>query len=120
MSKMRGIRGAIRAGSNSIEDILAATTLLLQAIVRENDIQIEDIASVFFTATADVQAVYPARAAREMGWLTVPLLCAREMDVADSMTRVIRVLMHVNTALTQEQIKHQYLGEAANLRPDLG
>jgi chorismate mutase len=119
MTNVRGIRGAIQARSNTIEDILAATTLLLQAIIRENDIRIADIASVFFTATADLQAVYPARAAREMGWLTVPLLCAREMDVADSMTRVIRVLVHVNTALAPEQIKHQYLGDAVNLRPDL-
>jgi len=116
---VRGIRGAITANSNTAEEICRATTELLKAIVARNEIDIKDIASIFFTTTPDLNADFPASAARELGWHLVPLLCAREIDVPTGMPRLIRVLIHVNTEKTQEEIKHLYLGEAAILRPDL-
>jgi len=119
MHSVRGIRGAIRVENNLKEEIFTATRELLAAMVKANDVQAEDIASVFFTVTADLNAEFPAYATRDTGWEMVPLLCAREIDVPGSMTGVIRVLLHVNTSLTQKQIKHQYLGETARLRPDL-
>jgi chorismate mutase len=119
MHSVRGIRGAIRVENNSKEEIFTATRELLVAIIRANDVQAEDIASVFFTVTADLTAEFPAYATRDLGWEMVPLLCAREIDVPGSMTGVIRILMHVNTTLPQKQINHQYLGDTARLRPDL-
>jgi chorismate mutase len=119
MNMTRGIRGAVKVETNTRESIFKATQRLLRAIVDANDVAVGDIASVFFTATGDLDADYPAYAVREMGWIMVPLLCAHEMKVPGSMTRVIRVLMHVNTEKTQQEILHQYLGETASLRPDL-
>jgi monofunctional chorismate mutase len=88
-------------------------------MITTNQIAVEDIVSVFFTATADIDAVYPAQAAREMGWVNVPMLCFQEMQVRDSLKKIIRVLLHVNTDKNQAEIKHVYLGEAQKLRPDL-
>lgn len=119
MSKMRGIRGAVRVQENTKEEIFSATRMLLKEVVRANEVELEDIASVFFTATDDLDADYPAYAARDLGWDRVPLLCAREMNVPGGMTRVIRVLLHVNTLRNQDQIEHRYLGETQSLRPDL-
>ena len=116
---VRGIRGAITAKSNTREHIFEATINLLKAIVEVNHIEIEDVASVFLTTTPDLNADFPASAAREIGWGLVPLLCAREIDVPNGMPKLIRILIHINTTKTQAQIKHQYLGEAAKLRPDL-
>lgn len=120
MIMTRGIRGAVRVDKNTRESIFKATQRLLEAVVAANGVVPDDIVSVFFTATADIDADYPAYAAREMGWVTVPLLCAHEMKVPGSMGRVIRVLIHVNTEKMQKEIVHQYLGETAKLRPDLG
>ncbi|MCL6558713.1 MAG: chorismate mutase [Firmicutes bacterium] len=117
--RVRGIRGAIKVYENTAESIIAATKELLSTIVRENDIAVGDIASIFFTLTRDLNAEFPALAARKMGWHHVPLLCAREVDVPGAMTGVIRVLVHVNTEKSPEELKHLYLGEAALLRPDL-
>ncbi len=116
---VRGIRGAIPVESNTAKDIGDATKELLQALIEANEVKSEDIASVFFTVTPDLNADFPATAARELGLSLVPLLCAREIDVPNGMPRLIRVLLHVNTKKTQGQIRHQYLGEAAELRPDL-
>jgi len=116
---VRGIRGAITVKENTTQEIFEATAELLRNIVEANGIKTEDIASVFLTTTPDLNADFPATAAREMGWSLVPLLCAREIDVPGSMPRLIRVLMHVNTCKKQDEIKHLYLGEAAVLRPDL-
>jgi len=115
----RGIRGAISVEGNTSEAILSATQELLEGIVAANNLRSEDIASVIFTATPDLNAAYPARAAREMGWANVPLLCMQEMAVTDSLPRCVRVLVHWNTDLPGEQIHHVYLGEARTLRPDL-
>jgi chorismate mutase len=119
MLSVRGIRGAIQTEDNTKDSILKSTKELLAKLVEENELEITDIASIFFTASPDLNAEYPAYAARDLGWLTVPLLCAREMEVPKGMNRVIRILMHVNTSRAQDQIKHQYLGETASLRPDL-
>jgi chorismate mutase len=119
MSEVRGIRGAIRAKENSRESILAVTTELLERMLQVNDVEPARIASIFLTATDDLNAEYPAYAAREMGLTNVPLLCAREINVPGSMSRLIRILIHINTDKTLGQIEHQYLGEAASLRPDI-
>ncbi len=119
MNRVRGIRGAIQVRENTRESMLDATKVLLKSMLRENDIDPEDIASIFFTATDDLNAEYPAYAAREMGLTAVPLLCAREMQVPGNMSRLIRILIHVNTDKSQKQIKHQYLGETVSLRPDI-
>lgn len=116
---VRGIRGAITVKANTATDISESTAILLKTIVEANEINTEDIASIFLTTTPDLNAEFPAYAAREMGWTLVPLLCAREIDVLKATPKLIRVLMHVNTSKTQAEIKHQYLGEAAGLRPDL-
>ncbi len=115
----RGVRGAITVEENSSEAILKATRTLLETIVAENGMTAEEIAGVIFTATADLDAVYPAVAARELGWVAVPLLCMQEMRVVGSLPRCIRVLLHWNTERAPEEIHHVYLGEARRLRPDL-
>ena len=115
----RGIRGAISVHANFPDAIIAATRELLEQIVAANDLQVEDLASVIFTATPDLDAAYPARAAREMGWVMVPLLCMQEMKVAGSLPRCVRVLVLWNTDKPPDQIRHVYLGKARTLRPDL-
>jgi len=116
---VRGLRGAITADANTRTSILEATKELLLALVEENNIALEDIASIFFTTTPDLNAEFPALAARELGWTQIPLLCATEIDVPGSTPRCIRVLMHVNTTKKQEELKHVYLKDAAGLRPDI-
>ena len=117
---VRGIRGAITVSKDEPHEILKATRELLEAILDENPaLTCGNIASIIFTVTDDIVSVYPAQAAREMGWLQVPLICAREIPVRDSLQLCIRVLIHWNTELSQEEIKHVYLGEASSLRPDL-
>jgi chorismate mutase len=102
------------------ELILAATRELLTAMIQENPgMRAEDLASAFFTVTEDLRSTYPAQAAREMGWELVPMLCAREIPVPGSLPRVIRILLHWNTDLSQKDIRHVYLGAATRLRPDL-
>lgn len=117
---LRGIRGAITVESDQEDEILNATTELLQAIQQSNPLlKPEDIASAFFTITEDLTSVYPAKAARLLGWSRVPMMCAREIPVANSLNNCIRVLLHWNTELPQSQIQHAYLRKAAALRPDL-
>ncbi|MCL6638710.1 MAG: chorismate mutase [Firmicutes bacterium] len=116
---VRGIRGAITVERNTAGEIVAATRELLEAIIRENELDPEDIASAFFTVTRDLNAEFPASAAREMGWKYVPLLCATEIDVPGRLEKCIRVLVHVNTVKSQRQLKHVYLKEAVSLRVDL-
>ena len=115
----RGVRGAITIERNDAGEIVAATRRLLEQIVAANEMQPAQIASVIFTATPDVDAAYPARAARELGWLHVPLLCMQEMAVPGSLPLCIRVLVHWNTTRAAEEITHIYLGRAQALRPDL-
>ncbi len=115
----RGIRGAISVDANSAEAIVAATRELLERIIAANGLAADDVASVILSATADLDAAYPARAVREMGWVNVPLLCMQEMAVVGSLARCIRVLVHWNTDLAPAQIRHVYLDRACVLRPDL-
>jgi chorismate mutase len=117
--KCRGIRGAICARANETDAVLAATHRLLERIVADNDLRPDDVASAIFTATPDLDAAYPAQAAREMGWTRVPLLCMQEMRVVGTLPRCIRVLIHWNTDRRPDEIRHVYLGEACALRPDL-
>ena len=115
----RGIRGAITVAANDADAIVAATRKLLARIVALNGVQVEDVVSVVFSATPDLNAAYPARAAREMGWGNTPLMCVQEMAVTGSLPRCVRVLVQWNTDRRAERIQHVYLGEARVLRPDL-
>lgn len=115
----RGVRGAICATANTREAIFDATRRLLTRLIAANEIDTEQIASIFFTASPDLNADYPAYAVREMGFLHIPLMCATEIDVPGVLPRVIRVLIHLNTEKKQCEIRHLYMGEAARLRPDL-
>jgi len=119
MYKLRGIRGAVRVKENCEKEIISATRKLLLKMTEVNDIKPDDIASIFFTATSDLDAEFPAYATRGLGYDLVPLLCAREMEVPKGMSRLIRILIHVNTDKSQENIRHQYLGETSKLRPEL-
>ena len=112
----RGIRGATIAEANSSESILASTQELLKEIVGANDLRTEDVACAIFTTTRDLNAEFPALAARQMGWNEVPLICGHEMDVPDAMQRVVRILLLVNTEKTADSIVHVYLKDAVNLR----
>jgi chorismate mutase len=115
----RGIRGAIDVNANEEMTIIWATRQLLEQIVAANDVAAEDVASVIFTATPDLNATYPARAARDMGWVHVPLMCMQEMSVPGGLDQCIRVLVLWNTDRPPEQVRHVYLGRAQALRPDL-
>lgn len=117
---VRGVRGATVAKENTSQAILEATQELLLAMLEANpSLATEDLASAFFTVTDDLDANYPALAARGIGWQYVPMLCAREIPVPTGVPRVIRVLLNWNTNHSQTEIRHIYLHEAARLRPDL-
>jgi chorismate mutase len=117
---VRGVRGAIDVQEDKPEMILEATRRLLEALQDANQtLRPQDLASVIFTVTPDLCSVYPAQAARQMGWTEVPLLCTCEISVPGGLPRVVRILAHWNTELPQDSINHVYLGEAARLRPDL-
>jgi len=117
---VRGVRGATSVTQDQPDEILAATRELLLAIQQANpSLNTKDLASAFFTVSDDLHSVYPAQAARELGWVHVPLLCAREIPVPSNLPHCIRVLLHWNTDLPQDAIQHVYLRAAASLRPDL-
>ena len=115
----RGIRGAITVRENTRSAITEATRDLLREMVHAHGVARYDVASVIFTATADLDAAYPAVAAREMGWTDIPLLCMQEMAVVDSLPQCVRVLLHWNTDRSVSEVRHVYLGGAAILRPDI-
>jgi chorismate mutase len=115
---IRGIRGATTANANSRDAILTATRELLDALVRANQLDVMDIASVYFAMTPDLDAAFPARAAREMGWTDTALLDAQAPRVVGDLPRCIRVLIHWNTDRAQNEITHVYLRDARALRPD--
>jgi chorismate mutase len=116
--RCRGVRGATTAVENSREAILEATREMLFVIMRANQMAPEDVASVFFTTTVDLNATYPALAARQLGWYDAALMCGHEMQVPDGLPRCIRVLVHWNTTRGMKEIVHVYLREAKALRPD--
>ena len=115
----RGVRGATTVQENTRDAILKATRQMLALMIRRNQIDAADISSAIFTVTRDVNAEFPALAARQLGWLGVPLLCGYEIDVPGSLPNCIRVLIHWNTNKAQEAIEHVYIHDAVRLRPDL-
>jgi chorismate mutase len=117
MTAVRGIRGATTAVANDRAAILAATRELLEHMIRLNGIQAADVASVWFTTTPDLDAEFPAFAAREIGWTDVPLICAREIPVAGALAACVRVLIHWNTERAQREVRHVFLHGARGLRP---
>lgn len=116
---VRGIRGATTVRANTREDILQAAGELLDEIVRTNQVDRDHVASILFTTTPDLNAEFPAVAAREAGWTHVALECMHEMNVPGALARCLRILMHVNTDRAQHEITHVYLHGARVLRRDL-
>ena len=116
--RLFALRGANTVEQNTSEDILGATEALMREIMRRNDLTPADVVSCIFTVTEDLDAQFPAVAARQLGFDQVPLMCAREIPVPGSLPNVIRVLMHYH-ATEDHQAKHVYLGEARKLRLDL-
>ena len=117
--KIRAIRGATTVTVNTIEAIREAVTELLEAIEIHNSLDPDDIVSIIFTATQDLDAIFPAAIARERPhWQNVPLLDVQQMHVAGSLDKCIRVILHVNTPKLQGEMQHVYLQGAKNLRPD--
>jgi chorismate mutase len=114
----RGVRGATTVPENSRDEILKVTRELLALMIRRNGINAEDVASAIFTTTTDLDAEFPALAARQLGWLNVALLCTHELDVPGSLRRCIRILLHWNTEKASEEIVHVYIRDAVALRPD--
>ena len=112
----RGIRGATTIEHNTKEEVLAATRELLERLIAANDIVQDDVACAFFTTTPDVDAEFPAVAARQLGWTQQALLCGHEMSVPGSLQRCIRILILLNTTKTASEIKHIYLKKAVTLR----
>lgn len=120
---LRGIRGATTASGDTPEAITVATAELLRALVEANHLDIDEIALAYFNTTRDLVSEFPARAARELGWGDVPLLCGHDMDVPPAneraLARCIRVVLLYNSPKRQSEMRHVYLGETATLRPDL-
>jgi chorismate mutase len=116
--RLFALRGAISVPRNNAADILASTQELIEQLVARNNLRPEDVVSAIFTATEDLNAEFPAVAARQMGWDRVPLLCAREVRVPGSLPNVIRVLLHYY-APEDHVADHVYLGDAQKLREDL-
>jgi chorismate mutase len=115
----RGIKGATTVERNTRDEILAATTELLGLMVEHNGIDPDDVASALFTTTTDLNAEFPAVAARRMGWTEVPLSCMHELDVPGSLPMCLRILLHVNTEKRPQEIVHVYIHGARVLRPDI-
>ena len=112
----RGIRGATVAAGNTKTDILAATRELLHKMIEANQVEKEAVAYVLFTMTADLDAEFPAVAARQLGWTEEALVCSQEISVPGSLPRCIRVLILVNTDKKSDEIKHVYIRGAEVLR----
>jgi len=119
MLVVRAIRGAIQAAANDRESILDGTTELVTEVITRNDLTTDDVISVIFTATRDLDAEFPALAARKIGFHEVPLLCTTEIDVPGALPRVVRLLMHVETARPRSELHHVYLRGATALRLDI-
>jgi chorismate mutase len=116
--RCRGLRGATTCADNTRDSILEATREMLQIMIKANDLHPDDIASAIFSTTPDLDAEFPAVAARELGWLDTALLCGHEMAVPGSLQRCIRVLVHWNTSRSASEVVHVYLHGAKNLRPE--
>jgi chorismate mutase len=119
MSSVRAIRGATQIAANTPESIGEATKELLSAILEENGLSVDDLISVFLTVTPDINAAFPAASAREIGFQSVPLLCAVEIDVPGALKMALRVMLHCNTTKKMSEISHIYLHGAKALRRDI-
>ena len=119
ISAVRAVRGAIQLDVDEREHVLSSTRELVSAVLEANRLTKDDVISIMFTATPDVHSEFPAVAARELGLGDVPLMCTQELDVAGAMPLVIRLMAHVSTTLSREQITHVYLRGAVTLRRDL-
>jgi chorismate mutase len=116
---IRGIRGATTVEDNTGEAILAATRELLSRMASANNVEPDELAAILFTCTSDLNAAFPAEAARQLKWQSVPLMSAAEMAVPGGLPKCIRILMLWNSARSQEEVVHVYLNRAESLRPDL-
>ncbi|MFV0527085.1 MAG: chorismate mutase [Acidimicrobiales bacterium] len=116
---VRALRGATTVDADHPDEIHKRTTDLLELLFERNDLCADDIISVFFTATEDLRSVAPAVAARAYGLTDVPLICAREMPVEGSLERCVRLLLHLDTDRSRDELRHVFLRGAAVLRPDL-
>jgi chorismate mutase len=119
MARVRGLRGATTVDADTPGDIEQRTLEMLGEIMRANELTTDDVISILFTATADVISAFPATAARQAGFGSVPLICAQEIPVPGSMPRCIRVLLHVTTSTPADELHHIYLHGAKGLRDDL-
>jgi chorismate mutase len=119
MLMVRGVRGATTVTANDAAEVVRATRELLQVMIETNGIEEDHVASVIFTATPDLDAAYPAQAARAVGWTHTALLGCAEMDVPGGLSRCIRILIHWNTSKRLNEIVHVYMNGAEELRPDL-
>ncbi|MEU4895401.1 chorismate mutase [Streptomyces sp. NPDC044780] len=116
---VRAVRGAVQLERDEPEHMHERVSKLLTAILERNDLDPDDLISVWFTATPDLHSDFPAVAARKLGITDVPLICAQELDIKGAMPRVVRILAHVETPLSKSDVAHVYLGAAASLRKDI-
>lgn len=116
---VRAVRGATQLTSDTREEMLERVAEMVTEVMRANDLDVDDFISVIFTATSDLVAEFPAYAARRLGFGEIPLLCARELEIAGSMPRVVRMMAHVETDRARSELTHVYLHGAAALRSDL-
>ena len=119
MTICRGVRGAVPVRANTPDEILRAADRLLRLLIEKNGIHQDDVSSAIFTTTKDVNAEYPAIAARKLGWRGVAMLCGHEMEVPRGLQACLRILIHWNTDKSPQDIVHVYLEEARSLRPDM-
>ena len=116
---VRAIRGATQLERDERDHLLERVTEMMTLLLRDNDLDADRLISVIFTATDDVRSEFPAYAARRLGLVDVPLLCARELEIEGSLPRIVRVMAHVDTDLSRGEVTHVYLHGAASLRRDL-
>ena len=119
MKSVRAFRGATQLSADTKAEMREAVVELLQDLLKANSISDGDLISILFTATPDIKSDFPAAGVRELGLVDLPLICAQELDVAGSLPRTIRLLIHANSSLTRSQVTHKYLRGAVVLRPDL-
>ena len=119
MKSVRAFRGATQLSADTKAEMREAVVELLQDLLKANSISDDDLISILFTATPDIQSDFPAAGVREFGLVDLPLICAQELDVAGSLPRTIRLLIHANSSLTRSEVTHKYLRGAVVLRPDL-
>ena len=116
---VRALRGAITVDVDEADEVRERTIDLLNLLFKRNELNVDDVISIFFTVTEDIRSLPPAAAAREFGLVDVPLLCAQEMASDGGLDRCIRLLLHIDTEREREEIRHVFLRQATTLRPDL-